>query len=380
MEGSIFSRLFHYHTTDKRTPQEDYLTELLAWMIDSLPQFGQDYVTFLCNNSKVKIQHNEKCAVNAETQVVVSKGRIDMVITVGSDLCFVCEHKVDSCLRENQIPDYRDCEAEIKEKYGVDKVYFVFLSKIEDKLEKKQKPDIIVRWHDIYKHVVKNFDNNTYNSSENKIINQFIMYLTEVGMGMKEAINLNGIAHYSAAMDVEPLLNSIFNDIYDDICKNDIEKQFPGIHNFLRESKFILNTPRKESGRIGIKFSETWHPGLFSGVQLNNKDDSLQSFDSPQLVVIIDCMPDEKKKFQKEPWYKSIEKQSKEIEKQSKEDAETEFHIQTESKNKWRVLILHKPLEKVLEKSESYEEQKKKIMDEIIAGINLILNYYNENM
>ena len=61
MNESLFSRLFLYGIKlDNRTPQEDYLTELLAWMIDNLTQFGQDYVTFLCSNSNPKIQQKEK--------------------------------------------------------------------------------------------------------------------------------------------------------------------------------------------------------------------------------------------------------------------------------------------------------------------------------
>ena len=137
MNESLFSRLFRYNKTDNRTPQEDYLTELLAWMIDNLTQFGQDYVTFLCSNSNSKIQQKEKCSVNAETQVVVSEGRIDMVITVDSSMCFVCEHKVDSSLAIDQITKYKDCREEIKERYHVENVYYV-LSKIADNSKKSK--------------------------------------------------------------------------------------------------------------------------------------------------------------------------------------------------------------------------------------------------
>ena len=39
MSESLFSRLFHYRESEKLSPRENYLTEMLAWMIDSLPQF-----------------------------------------------------------------------------------------------------------------------------------------------------------------------------------------------------------------------------------------------------------------------------------------------------------------------------------------------------
>ena len=105
---------------------------------------------------------------------------------------------------------------------------------------------------------------------------------------------------------------------------------------------------------------------------MNNKDNSLQSFDFPQLVVIIDCMQGEKNNFQEKLWYKSIDK-----DKQSKEETESGFRIQTISDNPWRVLILHKPLTKVLSQcNEDYYKQMENIKKEIIIGINWILNYY----
>lgn len=369
MNESIFSRLFRYKQTEKMSPQENYLTEMLAWMIESLSQFGQDYVLFLNSKCKEKLNFDANCTftVSAETQFRVTKGIIDMMIKTDCGYGFICEHKVDSSLRENQIKDYSECDKEINKDLTFKTV---LLTKSKDQHE--QNPDIQIIWHDVYEFFSDPIRKESYNADEKIIIEQFLKYLTEVGVGMKEAINPNGVTHYSAAINVEPLLNSIFNDIYRDFQKSDIEEQCPGLHDFLRESKFLLNTPGKESGRIGIKFSETWHPGLFAGVQLNNQDNSLQSFDSPQLVVIIDCMQGEKNNFQKKLWYKSIDK-----DKQSKEENESGFRIQITSDNPWRVLILHKPLTTVLSQcNEDYYKQMENIKKEIIDGINWILNYY----
>ena len=83
-------------------------------------------------------------------------------------------------------------------------------------------------------------------------------------------------------------------------------------------------------------------------------------------------MQGEKNNFQEKLWYKSIDK-----DKQSKEETESGFRIQTISDNPWRVLILHKPLTKVLSQGEEkYETQKENIKKEIIDGIKWILNYY----
>ena len=81
MNESIFSRLFRYKQTEKMSPKENYLTEMLAWMIDSLPQFGQDYVLFLNSKCKEKLNFDANCTftVSAETQFRVTKGIISIM-------------------------------------------------------------------------------------------------------------------------------------------------------------------------------------------------------------------------------------------------------------------------------------------------------------
>lgn len=122
-------------------------------------------------------------------------------------------------------------------------------------------------------------------------------------------------------------------------------------------------------GRIGIEFSTNWQPSIFVGVVLNNSDHKLRNFDSPQLVVIIDCDPKKSEEIKSEIWLKKIY--------DSKLNHSEGFEIDTTPKNKWRLLILQKPLTEVL-KHERYEEQKKEIKAELLKGIKWILQYYNE--
>ena len=219
MNESLFSRLFRYKQTDKMSPSENYLTEMLAWMIDSLPQFGHDYVLFLNSKCKEKPTFNANCTftVSAETQFRVTKGIIDMVIETDCGYGFICEHKVDSSLRENQIKDYSECDKEINKDITFKTV---LLTKSIDQHE--QNPDIQIIWHNVYEFFSDLIRKESYKADEKIIIEQFLKYLTEVGMGMKEAINPNGVTHYSAAINVEPLLSSVFNDIYRDFQKNNM--------------------------------------------------------------------------------------------------------------------------------------------------------------
>ncbi len=383
MSESLFSRLFHYRESEKLSPRENYLTEMLAWMIGNLKQFGHDYVEFLmtkCEN-KTSFDSSKSYSVCVRTQVNVKyekkdhfKNRfIDMVINTTGDMGFICEHKVDSEVRENQIQEYASCQEQLNGSPN-HKFKTVLLTKSTE--QHTEKADISITWYDVYKYFSEKFNKGEYNCKpeEKIIIDQFLMYLTEVGMGKRETINANAVEYYCDAMKLETVLKSIFNDICTDVKW---EEKFPRIKDFLTDfDPFVSKETysRNEIRRLGIEFTRNWNPGLFAGVQMNNDDDSLQSFDSPQLTVIIDCMEGKKSKYQNEGWFASIAK-----DKQSKEEIETGFHIQTDSDNPWRVLILHKPLTEVL-KGTRYEEQKKDIKDEIVSGINLILKYYNDNM
>lgn len=383
MSESLFSRLFHYRESEKLSPRENYLTEMLAWMIGNLKQFGHDYVEFLmtkCEN-KTSFDSSKSYSVCVRTQVNVKyeekdhfKNRfIDMVINTTGDMGFICEHKVDSEVRENQIQEYASCQEQLNGSPN-HKFKTVLLTKSTE--QHTEKADISITWYDVYKYFSEKFNKGEYNCKpeEKIIIDQFLMYLTEVGMGKRETINANAVEYYCDAMKLETVLKSIFNDICTDVKW---EEKFPRKKDFLTDfDPFVSKETysRNEIRRLGIEFTRNWNPGLFAGVQMNNDDDSLQSFDSPQLTVIIDCMEGKKSKYQNEGWFASIAK-----DKQSKEEIETGFHIQTDSDNPWRVLILHKPLTEVL-KGTRYEEQKKDIKDEIVSGINLILKYYNDNM
>ena len=355
MNESIFSRLFRYKQTEKMSPKENYLTEMLAWIIDSLPQFGQDYVLFLNSKCKEKLNFDANCTftVSAETQFRVTKGIIDMVIETDCGYGFICEHKVDSPLRENQIKDYSECDKEINKDLTFQTV---LLTKSEDQHE--QNPDIQIIWHDVYEFFSDPIRKESYNADEKIIIEQFLKYLTEVGMGMKSSIQIGSVENYCEAMKLDQTLKGIFCEILDDTSW---ETKCNGLTDFV--ASYNPGVPVKRWGRIGIEFSNEWKPSIFAGVVLDNSDHKLQGFNNqPQLVVLIDCDPEVKNEFQ------SLFTQIP--------NHEEGFSIDTSPKNKWRLLILQKPLKEVLKHVE-YEEQKKDISDEIISGINLILKYFN---
>ncbi len=365
MNESLFSRLFRYKQTEKMSQTENYLTETLAWMINNLPKFGQEYVLFLISKHKEAIDFHAHSpfTVSATTQFTVTNGFIDMVITTDNNMIFICEHKVDSELSDNQIQKYYDCRGEIE---NSPEYLFKTVLLTKSVEQQTQKSDIAFIWHDLYLYVSKQYDNNVYDDSEKIIIKQFLLYLTEVGMGMKNRIQIGSVENYCEVMKLDQTLKGMFCEI-----KNDIkwDTKCSGLADFV--ASYHPEIPVKRWGRIGIEFSNEWKPNIFAGVVLDNADHKLKEFNNqPQFVVLIDCDPEVKSEVLNKAEFKSLFANIP--------NCENDFSIDKSPKNKWRLLILQKPLKDVLKHSE-YEEQKKDITDEIIAGINMILKYYNSN-
>ena len=96
MGESVFSRLFRYRATENLNPSENYLTELLCWMINNIPSFAEDYVRLLidnCSNGKDELRSklDNITSISSETQVCVPNGFIDLVILTDTDIGFICE-------------------------------------------------------------------------------------------------------------------------------------------------------------------------------------------------------------------------------------------------------------------------------------------------
>ena len=373
MSESIFSRLFIYRGREKMSPRENFLTEMFAWMIGNLKQFGHDYVEFLMTKCEGKVNPEaiNLYEISVDTQVNVkyeNKNRyIDMVIQTDGDIGFICEHKVDSGVGENQIREYASCQEQLD---GSLTYKTVLLTKSTEQHKQDQDANVKIVWHDIYEYFTEKNKDEYYNAEEKIIIDQFLMYLTEEGMGKKEAINANAVAYYCAAMKLETLLKSIFRDI----CEPEYWKtECEDINKFV--SSYDPFVHRGRWGRIGIDFSTAWEPmpNVFAGVVLDNDDHQLKDFNNmPQLVVILDCRNiEDKRKFQEESWFESIKKDAQQCE------SESDFQIEVEPDKEWRLLILKKPLKNVL-KGNQYEEQKKEIMSALCKGINWILKHYNE--
>ena len=146
-QESIFSALSSYSPQPSMNPRENFLTELLAWIVNNVDAFGEKYVSFLlntCHAGESDTEDNE-AEIEAATQQHVSTGYIDMVIyDKGRKTAFICEHKIDSPLSENQIKKYMDNTRELEPDY---QFYSVLLTKRES--QHVEPADVMTIWSKI---------------------------------------------------------------------------------------------------------------------------------------------------------------------------------------------------------------------------------------
>ena len=363
MNESIFSRLFHYRQTEKMSPKENYLTEMLCWLINNCPTFAKDYLDFLA--SKDNTLNNEIRNVSnvfADTQIyindTVNDGFIDMVITTDTDLVIICEHKIDSSLSEGQLDKYRN---NTNDDWNKDKTRIVLVTKKTS--QHGQNPDIKLVWNEIYEHFHKELENDSHNYKEIEqfLIEQFLLYLTEEGMGMEKSIVTDCIEYYRTAIELPRILLSMFNEIKDEIEAKD--------DNNLKEISSLSTNPglvvNEHYGRYGINFYKEWTPiNIFAGAVLKNENFGI-SDELPQFSIMIDCQKNEKKEACNKGWVKALKNNLK--------DEQGGFKVEKDPQSPWRLLILKKNLSDVIKGTE-YKEQKESLKSEVINGIKLILD------
>lgn len=152
MNNSIFNFIKSYIPTDKRDAQEDYLTQMFAWMLDNIRPFAIDYIRLLYEKiNKIKsLNDNDINDIKVSTQKTISSGRIDLLLRVNGTIAFICEHKVWSPVSKNQIAKYMENSKELGDKYTY---YFVLLTAGVN--QHTQDADIKIVWGDVHE-LIKN--------------------------------------------------------------------------------------------------------------------------------------------------------------------------------------------------------------------------------
>ena len=363
MSESIFTKLKSYTPTAGRDAREDYLTELFSYMLNNVEGLKEGYVDFLYSKLK-EINNNKNEEITVETQVSIRNGRIDLLIQNGSE-GFICEHKVYSGLSDGQISKY----VEGMKEYNPTKKYHTVLI-TASVMQHTQKADITLTWADIYEFLDSFKMNNTLQVIDDFLITQLLSYLKEQGLGRYESISYDEIISNFRAIDLKERLQELFASLSNVNWASEVP-QLSSINGKLNP---ISN--KVKWGRVGIDFFEEMKPGIFAGVLLDPTDHKIEPTDrdlGPDFIITLEAsLHKDDIEFLKlrDKMLKSEElSELKERLKINNED----FQFLDNIKNRWRVLVLKKPLVNILEGKYKREEQEQALKDEIIKGLNLLL-------
>lgn len=370
MSKSIFSYLTSYVPTENRDSKEDYLTQMFARVLENVNGIADKYVGFLCK--KVSIPYEPgKAKIIVTTQHSVPSGRIDLLIRVGNDLGFICEHKIGSELSENQIQKYMDDSSNL----GPQRYYSVLLT--FSVLQHTQKADISIIWSDIYELIENLSDSYDAEDADAFVLKQFLDYLSENNMGKSGCIPKDALLCYTSVLNLENQLNDIFKRLepidYKSLC--------PGIEKIGKTFSPTFN--RKKWGRVGIDMFKEWDMGLFVGVILDHKDHKLKPLNpekGPDFVVLLESdyskhEKDEKKKqILSEIYNKNTgsPEYCRLCSKLSCDSGRFDF-ITGISDSPWRIAVLRISLYDVLYGNYSKDEQIQAIQDASVEMINLMI-------
>lgn len=363
LDESIFTAISSYIPHPGINPIENFLTELLAWMINNVDDFGCDYVKYLVEKGNLSINNlNNLSDVEAKTQVHISSGFIDMLINTNIGISFICEHKVDSELSENQIKKYMDNSNEL----GSDRFFSVLLTKSTS--QQKQEADVILIWSNIDELIGKLTEKQHYQEIDLFIAKQFSIFLQEEGLGMGNVITEEELKYYLSAKRIENTLYNIFNEL-----AREKWDEIPALKSFPRtRDDFKPTFNRLKWGRIGISFFEKWEPGLFAGVILDGTDHCLPPKDEskgPDFVVLLDIQKNNNEIYNnalQSDWLKRIKSNLK-------KSCDPFSEYIEKPKNSWRLIILRKSLSDIIDRCNTVEEQTRKIKEIIIDGLKLIV-------
>ena len=360
---SIFTAICSYIPHPGINPIENFLTELLAWTINNIEGFGVAYVKHLNEVGQLKLDCSQMKNIEALTQVHISTGFIDMVIKTDT-VSFICEHKVNSELSEGQIKKYMDNKSELT----LGGCYSVLLTKSQTQWT--QKADIKILWSKIEEWIRKELESDYYEVKERFILDNFSAFLREGGLGMTEAINREELKHYLYAKKIEDILYSVFSEL----AREDWSNYCPKLKDFPESRNDFKPTFNKMKwGRIGLSFFEEWNPGLFAGVILDGTDHCLDLDETkgPEFVVLIDIQYNDKTIFKQaieSDWLKAIIDRLKQ-----NHSPFNGFISYPDLKNKYRLVVLRKPLFDVISEIDNFQDQIQSIRGAIIGGINLLL-------
>ncbi len=363
MSDSIFSFIKSYTPRQGRNPKEDYLTQLFAWILSNIEGLSQEYCKYLINFiNEQKFILNENDSIKITTQEIVDSGIIDLLIRINDDYGFICEHKVNALLSDGQIIKYNNSSKLL----GTGHFYTVLITLT--KLQHTQNSDISILWSDIYEWLesiqIELSESNKF------LLQQFLTYLKEEGLGVMENINNEDIIGYWSGKSLEKKLDRLFYEIENFDWRKEVsylKEVNPNYYSIFNKNRW---------GRKGIDLFSTWKPGIFIGVILDESDHCLSPLDrlqGPDVVLLVELQFEKKN-------LNVMENRNKILTSANFQELKRRLSINSGSFNyqpgidasPWRVIVLRKSLYSIFKGKSTQKEQLQALINTYIEGLQLL--------
>lgn len=185
--NNIFSRLSSLRKITDKNQEEDFLTEIFAFILENDSELLKNFLKefSIINDSKhfevksVKTQYSVKKILEYQQD---TNSRIDLVVTLENHLIFI-ENKVDSTAGENQLKKY----AEQLDSLKCTNKTLIFLTKNFEKISETYIKEncinpmhiniICIRWYQVYELLKQNISNSIF-------VKHFVNYLEDMNINL----------------------------------------------------------------------------------------------------------------------------------------------------------------------------------------------------
>lgn len=184
---NLFNALFKYHPRDGYTPRENFLTEVIAYILKTEPFAAEAWFSLMLDRT-VKVAEVDVLTQNSERTddgepAVIPDLKVTALLNGGKRQTVYCEHKWDSPCNPDQLRRY----AKLAKRQGGSVVTFVGANQMQVCGARNLQPEFVQRaifWEDIY----RSFEE-TSNSSP--CLKEFLMFMAT--QDLSPGAPLNGL-------------------------------------------------------------------------------------------------------------------------------------------------------------------------------------------
>ena len=348
MERKLLSGIFSYYPRENHSPKENFVTEVLSYTLNKVPQFNQAFLELIKKKLKEYFSIQTYRNYQWKTQFPLFSGDIPDLVLFESEIPkIIVEAKVESCLGKRQIERYKQEAKKISPSIPV-----IMIGK--GAYQNTQSADAFISWTDIYSTLISVQEISSPIGSW--LLDEFAdllitMEVIDMPILQDEIINYSKI--YFKRNRIKSIIEQSFSNLN--------EKENDEIN---LNSPFQRPRPYPKDGLVGLRWSKdknpenstAWSPSVFMGIVKDPDDHLLYDICKDEIPFIVVISINE---FlypylkQLEEWKTFRTSVCSSLGSSWNVLDRTEFSL-----NPWHPFILHKPLSELFQREEPISVEK----------------------